>query len=263
MVVDKKEFMDNFIPFLDKKGIVFFSGAGVSTASGIKDFRGKNGLYMENINAEEILSYHFFKQNPLEFYKFFRGCLINDGVKPNLMHGVISTLEHDGIVSGIITQNIDGLDIAAGSCDVIELHGNANRFYCVKCRKKYDVNDVISMDLVPKCSCGGIIRPDIILYEEPLDDFLLMSAKEKIKYAKCLLVVGSSLRVNPAASLVHDFIVEKRFNKGKKLFIVNMGETDYDYFADYKYDGDIIDIASEIESELTTYQKNWIQIKRK
>lgn len=245
MVVEKKEFMDNFIPFLEKKGIVVFSGAGLSTASGIKNFRGRNGLYKENINAEEILSHHFMLDNPIEFYKFFRENLINGNVEPNLMHKVISLLQNDGVASGIITQNIDGLDIMAGSRDVIELHGNACRFYCMECNKKY--SDIGSFDLVPKCSCGGLIRPDIVLYEEPLDNFLLMNAKEKIKYANCLLVVDSSLRVNPAASLVHDFIVEKRFNKGKKLFIVNMGETDYDYFADYKYDGDIMDIASEIE----------------
>ena len=110
MIVDKKEFMDNFRPFLDKKGIIVFSGAGLSTASGIKDFRGKNGLYKENINAEEILSHHFMLENPKEFYKFFRENLINKNIKPNLMHKVISLLQNDGTVSGIITQNIDGLD---------------------------------------------------------------------------------------------------------------------------------------------------------
>ena len=244
MTVDKKEFMDNFIPFLEKKGIVVFSGAGLSTASGIPDFRGKNGLYNQNINAEEILSHHFMLENPLEFYKFFRDNLVCSAYKPNLMHKVISLLQKDGVVSGIITQNIDGLDIMAGS-QIIELHGNANRFYCMNCYKEY--SDISSMDLVPKCTCGGIIRPDIVLYEEGLDNFLLMSSKEKIKYANCLLVIGSSLRVDPAASLVHDFIVEKRFKRNKKLFIINMGETAYDYFADYKYDGDMIVIAKEIE----------------
>ncbi len=243
MIVDKKVFMDNFIPFLDKKNIVVFTGAGLSTASGIPDFRGKNGLYNKNINAEEILSHHFMIENSLEFYKFFRDNLINGNVKPNLMHKVISSLQEKGIVSGIITQNIDGLDIMAGS-QVIELHGNANRFYCMKCGKKY--NSIDSMDLVPKCSCGGMIRPDVVLYEEGLDHLSLVNAKEIIEHANCLLVIGSSLKVNPAASLVHDFIVEKKFKRNKKLFIINMGETDYDYFADYKYDGDVIDIANEI-----------------
>ena len=251
MEVNIKEFMNNFIPFLDKKNIVVFSGAGLSTASGIKDFRGKNGLYKKNINAEEILSHHFLLSNPIEFYKFFSENLINENVKPNLMHEVIGLLNNDGIVSGVITQNIDGLDILAGSKDVIELHGNACRFYCMKCNKEY--SDISSFDLIPKCSCGGMIRPDVVLYEEPLDNYLLMSAKEKIKNANCLLVVGSSLKVNPAASLVHDFVVEKRFKKDKKLFIINMGETDYDYFADYKYDGDIMNIAKEIDK---VYKKN-------
>ena len=245
MVVDKNKFMYNLTPFLKNKNIVVFSGAGLSTASGIKDFRGKNGLYKENINAEEILSHHFMLNNPIEFYKFFRENLINGNVKPNLMHEVISLLQNDGVVSGIITQNIDGLDNIAGSSNVIELHGNASRFYCMNCNKEY--SDISTFDLVPKCNCGGMIRPDIVLYEELLDNYLLMSAKDKIKYANCLLVIGSSLKVNPAASLVHDFIVEKRFKNDKKLFIINMGATDYDYFADYKYDGDIIEIAKEIE----------------
>ena len=220
MIVGKKEFMDNFIPFLDKKGIVVFTGAGLSTASGIPDFRGKNGLYNQNINAEEILSHHFMLEKPVEFYKFFRDNLVCSSYKPNLMHKVISSLQEKGIVSGIITQNIDGLDIMAGS-QVIELHGNANRFYCAACGKQY--SDISFIDLVPRCSCGGMIRPDIVLYEEDLDNFLLMSAKEKIKWANCLLVIGSSLNVTPAASLVHDFIVDKRFKKNKKLCIVNMG----------------------------------------
>lgn len=233
---------------LDKKKMVVFTGAGLSTASGIKDFRGENGLYKENINAEEILSHHFMIENPKEFYEFFRDKLINEGIKPNLMHEVISQLQKDGYVSGIITQNIDGLDTMAGSKDVIELHGSANEFYCMDCKKKYSIDDIKNMDLIPKCECGGIIRPDIVLYEEPLESFNIQAAQTKVTYAKNMLVLGSSLRVNPAASLVHDFIVEKRFDKNKKLFIVNKGETDYDYFADYKYDGDIIEVAKKIKT---------------
>lgn len=253
MIVDKKEFMDNFRPFLEKKGIVVFSGAGLSTASGIKDFRGKNGFYKENINAEEILSHHFLVRNPEEFYKFFRSSLVNENVKPNLMHKVISNLEKNGIVSGVITQNIDGLDIMAGSKDVIEIHGNACRFYCMKCKKEY--SDISSFSLVPRCRCGGMIRPDVVLYEEGLDSSLLMRAREMISECNCLLVIGSSLKVNPAAALVYDFIVSKRFDSNKKLFIINMGETEYDDFADYKYDGDMMDIAKEIDK---VYKKSYI-----
>ena len=241
------EFVKALNEAIDKKDMVVFTGAGLSTASGIKDFRGKNGLYKENINAEEILSHHFMIDNPLEFYKFFRDKLINGEVKPNLMHELIAELQAKGYISGIITQNIDGLDTMAGSKDVVEIHGNATKFYCMDCKKTYSVSDIESMDIVPKCECGGIIRPDIVLYEELLKQTDLWSSKNMVQYAKSMLVLGSSLKVNPAASLVHDFIVEKRYDKNKKLFIVNQGETDYDYFADYKYDGDIIEVAKKIK----------------
>lgn len=241
------EFVKELNSSLNEKGMVIFTGAGLSTASGIKDFRGEKGLYKENINAEEILSHDYFIENTEEFYKFFREKLINEGVKPNLMHKVIKDLQEEGYISGVITQNIDGLDTMAGTKDVIELHGNANNFYCYKCNKKYSLSDIESMDLVPKCKCGGIIRPDIVLYQESLDTFTLQSAKTKVEFAKNMLVLGSSLRVNPAASLVHDFIINKRLKNDRKLFIINKGETDYDYFADYKYDGDLIEVARKIK----------------
>lgn len=241
------EFVREFNASLDEKNMVIFTGAGLSTASGIKDFRGEHGLYKENINAEEILSHDYFVEHPEEFYSFYREKLINDGIKPNIMHEVIQELQEKGYVSGVITQNIDGLDTMAGTKDVVELHGNANNFYCNKCKKKYSLSDIESMDLVPKCECGGIIRPDIVLYQEPLDMFTLQSARSKVEYAKNMLVLGSSLKVNPAAALVHDFIVNKKLKKSKKLFIINKGETDYDYFADYKYDGDLIEVAKKIK----------------
>ena len=243
--------IDEFIKVLneaiDKKNMVVFTGAGLSTASGIKDFRGKNGLYKENINAEEILSHHYMIDNPLEFYKFFRDKLINDEVKPNLMHELIAELQEKGYISGIITQNIDGLDSMAGSKNVVEIHGNATRFYCKDCKKKYSLSEIKSMDTLPKCECGGIIRPDVVLYEEPLKQNDIWTSQLLVQTANNMLVLGSSLKVNPAASLVHDFIIEKRYDKNKKLFIVNQGETDYDYFADYKYDGDIIEVAKKIK----------------
>ena len=243
--------IDEFIKVLneaiDKKNMVVFTGAGLSTASGIKDFRGKNGLYKENINAEEILSHHFMINNPLEFYNFFRDNLVNDNIKPNLMHELIAELQEKGYVSGIITQNIDGLDSMAGSKNVVEIHGNATRFYCMDCKKKYSLSEIKSMDIVPKCECGGIIRPDVVLYEEQLKQNDIWTSQLLVQTANNMLVLGSSLKVNPAASLVHDFIIEKRYDKNKKLFIVNQGETDYDYFADYKYDGDIIEVAKKIK----------------
>lgn len=245
--MELNEFVKELNSSLDEKRMVIFTGAGLSTASGIKDFRGKNGLYKENIDAETILSHHYFIEHPEEFYIFYREKLINEGIKPNLMHELICNLQKEGYVSGVITQNIDGLDTMAGTKDVIELHGNANNFYCMNCKKKYSLDDIKEMNIVPKCKCGGIIRPDIVLYEESLDMNALWSSQEKIGNAKNILVIGSSLKVNPAAGLLHDFIVEKRRHKDKKLFIINQGETDYDYFADYKYDGDVIEVAKKIK----------------
>jgi NAD-dependent deacetylase len=244
------EFIDSFIEQLEKKNVVVFTGAGMSTASGIKDFRGSNGLYKENVNAETILSHTYFMRYPEEFYKFFRDKLINE-VKPNEAHYLIKDLEEQGYVNALITQNIDNLDRIAGTKNIIELHGNAENFYCIKCNKKYSIDDIKKMDLVPKCECGNILRPDIVLYEEPLDNFKLMHAMEEIKKAKTLLVIGSSLLVNPAAALVHDFIVDMRFNKDKKLFIVNKGQTAYDGFAkDTKYDGDVIEFTKALRKKL-------------
>lgn len=243
------EFMEKFIPQFEKKGIVIFTGAGLSTASGIKDFRGDNGLYKENINAEEILSHDYFVNNTVEFYKFFKEKLLNNDIKPNIAHKLIAELESDGYVSAIITQNIDNLDRLAGSKNVIELHGNANRFYCTHCSREYSIDEIENMDFDPICDCGYVIRPDIVLYGEILDSFKLMEARDAIKYATTLLVIGSSLKVNPAASLVHDFLVEARFNKNKKLFIVNKGETDYDGFVkDSKYDGDVVEFVKKLKN---------------
>lgn len=243
------EFMEKFIPQFEKKGIVVFTGAGLSTASGIKDFRGENGLYKENINAETILSHNYFINHPEEFYDFFRNNLLNNNVKPNLAHKVIAELEHLGYVNTIITQNIDGLDLLAGSNNVIEIHGNATKFYCTGCKKEYSLEDINNMEMVPKCTnCNSIIRPDIVLYDEQLDGYNLMSAKTTVSYATTLLVIGSSLKVNPAARLVHDFLVDARFDKNKKLFIINKGETDYDGFVkDSKYDGDVIEFAKTLK----------------
>ena len=248
MELDK--FIEDFMNQMNKKNIVVFTGAGLSTASGIKDFRGENGLYKENINAETILSHSFFINNPKEFYKFFRENLINK-VKPNEAHLLISELEKKGYVNSVITQNIDNLDKQAGTLNVIELHGNAENFYCTKCKKKYKLEEIINMDIVPICTCGNIIRPDIVLYEEQLDTFNLMHSMEEIKKASTLLVIGSSLKVNPAASLVHNFIVDMKFDKEKKLYIINKGQTAYDGFVkEAKYDGDVIEFTKALRKKL-------------
>lgn len=252
MEIDK--YIDEFLKQLNKKNLVVFTGAELSTASGIKDFRGENGLYKENINAETILSHSFFINHPKEFYEFFKDNLINENIKPNEAHFLISELEKRGYINSVITQNIDGLDTIAGTKNVIELHGNAKRFYCAKCNKKHDLEKVmkiIKMNIIPMCECGNIIRPDIVLYEEQLDTYNLMHAMDEIRKAKTLLVMGSSLKVVPAASLVHDFIVDMQFDKDKKIYIINKGKTDYDGFVkETKYDGGIIEFSKKLAKRL-------------
>ena len=244
------EFTNEFIEQSKKGNIVVFTGAGMSTASGIKDFRGENGLYKENVNAEEILSLTYFNAHPKEFYDFYRNFLtINDSVEPNKAHYLLKELEDEGLVKHLITQNIDGLDIKAGIKNVVEIHGNGSKFICPKCHKCFDSKVVLSSENVPKCEkCGVVLKPDIILYEETLDSFKLMAAHEYVNQATTLLVIGSSLVVNPAATLVHDFLVNMRFDKTKekRLFILNKGETAYDGFKEIiRYDGSVIDFADE------------------
>lgn len=245
-----KDFTEEFINQSKKGNIVAFTGAGMSTASGIKDFRGDNGLYKENVNAEEILSLTYFNKHPKEFYEFYRNFLtINENVKPNKAHFLLKELEDEGLLKGIITQNIDGLDKKAGCKNVVEIHGNGVTFSCPKCHCKYKSSVILSSEEVPLCvKCKNVIKPDIILYEEMLDEFKLMESRELVKNATTMLVIGSSLVVNPAASLVHDFLVNMRFNKTKKLFIINKGATAYDGFKEIiRYDGSVIDFAEEFQ----------------
>jgi len=213
------DFVEEFAKQIVKKKIVVFTGAGMSTASGIKDFRGENGLYKENIDAEKILSLKYFVEHPKEFYEFYRkNLLISDNIKPNIAHELIKYYQDKGYIDSIITQNIDGLDKKVGLKNVIELHGNASKFYCTKCHKKYTVDQIKNMDIVPICDeCKSIIRPDIVLYTEKLEISNLWFAKQYISNANTLLVIGSSLKVNPASSMVHDFIVDARHNKNKEL----------------------------------------------
>jgi NAD-dependent deacetylase len=248
------DFVEEFAKQIVKKKIVVFTGAGMSTASGIKDFRGENGLYKENIDAEEMLSLKYFVEHPKEFYEFYRkNLLISDNIKPNIAHELIKYYQDKGYIDSIITQNIDGLDKKVGLKNVIELHGNASKFYCTKCHKKYTVDQIKNMDIVPICDeCKSIIRPDIVLYTEKLEISNLWFAKQYISSANTLLVIGSSLKVNPAASMVHDFIVDARHNKNKELFIINKGKTDFDGFKNInRYDGDIIDVVKTLSKKLT------------
>lgn len=197
----------------NSKRIVFFGGAGVSVASGIPDFRGANGLY--NKVHEEIISHHYFLENTKEFYEFYKDNLVFKNAKPNPCHEALAILEEKGYLKAIITQNIDGLHQMAGSKNVIELHGSIHRNYCMKCHKFYALED-ITFDSIPRCSCGGIIKPDVVLYEEALNDDVIEKAIYEISNADTLIVAGTSLVVYPAASFV-------KFFRGRNLIVINLG----------------------------------------
>ncbi len=219
---------------------VFFGGAGVSTDSGIPDFRGTGGLYDNDLNNEYYLSRDCLCHEPERFYEFFRRNMVFRDALPNSTHKTLAELEKRGLIKSVITQNIDGLHQAAGSERVIELHGTADRFYCTKCRRAYGRSALTESADVPVCvDCGGIIRPDVVLYGERLDGFTFADAASEIKKADVLIACGSSLRVDPAASLVRDF-------GGEHLIIVNLSPTPYDKLAEYV----IRDSASEVFEEL-------------
>lgn len=211
----------------ESDNIVFFGGAGVSTESGIPDFRSVDGLYNQKWSypPETILSRTFFERDPEEYYRFHREKLVIDGVAPNRAHLRLAALEREGKLKAVITQNIDGLHQAAGSENVLELHGSILRAYCSRCRKSYPADVINHGAGVPRCDCGGVIRPDIVLYEEPLDDALMMRAIEYIRNADVLIVGGTSLNVYPAAGLIN-------YYRGNKLVLVNLSETPYDSYAD-------------------------------
>lgn len=192
----------------NSKRIVFFGGAGVSVASGIPDFRGANGLYNK-------VPHHYFLENTKEFYEFYKDNLVFKNAKPNPCHEALAILEEKGYLKAIITQNIDGLHQMAGSKNVIELHGSIYRNYCMKCHKFYALED-ITFDSIPRCSCGGIIKPDVVLYEEALNDDVIEKAIYEISNADTLIVAGTSLVVYPAASFV-------KFFRGRNLIVINLG----------------------------------------
>lgn len=211
----------------ESDNIVFFGGAGVSTESGIPDFRSVDGLYRQQWKypPETILSRSFFDRNPDEYYRFHRAKLVVDGVKPNDAHLRLAELEREGKLKVVITQNIDGLHQAAGSRNVLELHGSILRAYCSRCRRAFEPDTINKGDGVPRCGCGGIIRPDIVLYEEPLDEDIMTRAVQYIRNADVLIIGGTSLNVYPAAGLI-------RYYRGGKLVLVNLSETPYDSYAD-------------------------------
>lgn len=208
--------------------IVFFGGAGVSTESGIKDFRSKDGLYNQKYKypPEEILSHSFFMNNTEEFYEFYRDKLNCLQYKPNITHKVLAELEKQGKVKAVITQNIDGLHQEAGSKIVYELHGSVHRNYCMECHKFFGPEKIFETKApIPLCDeCGGIIKPDVVLYEEGLDQKIMQDSVTSIMEADMLIVGGTSLMVYPAAGLI-------RYYNGNKMVLINKDKTDYDGYA--------------------------------
>lgn len=221
--------------------LVFFGGAGVSTESGIPDFRSVDGLYHQTYAypPETILSHTFFMNQTEEFYRFYRDKMLCLNAKPNAAHRKLAEWEAQGKLRAVITQNIDGLHQMAGSREVLELHGSVHRNYCMRCHKPYSVEEIAQGQGVPHCTCGGIIKPDVVLYEESLDQHTLDRSLQAIQNADVLIIGGTSLVVYPAASLIH-------YYRGHKLVLVNKTETPADSKADLVIHGAIGEIFSQL-----------------
>lgn len=211
----------------ESNNIVFFGGAGVSTESKIPDFRSSDGLYKEKakVPPEEILSHHFFLENTDLFYDFYRSKMLYPDALPNNTHLALAKLEKEGKLKAVITQNIDGLHQKAGSVNVLELHGSVLRNYCMKCHKFFGLDKILETSGVPRCDCGGVIKPDVVLYEEALDSNVLEKSLYYISKCDTLIIGGTSLTVYPAAGLVQYF-------NGKHLIIINRDVTSYDNYAE-------------------------------
>lgn len=212
----------------ESRNVVFFGGAGVSTESGIPDFRSVDGLYNQKYDypPETILSHDFFMNNTEEFYRFYRDKMLCLDAEPNITHIKLAELEQSGKLKGVITQNIDGLHQKAGSKTVYELHGSVLRNYCMKCRKFYDAGYILHSSGVPHCQCGGVIKPDVVLYQEGLDDNTVECSVTAIENADLLIVGGTSLNVYPAAGLI------QYRNKNCKLVLINKTATPADSHCD-------------------------------
>ncbi|MBO5474476.1 MAG: NAD-dependent protein deacylase [Lachnospiraceae bacterium] len=226
----------------ESDNIVFFGGAGVSTESGIPDFRSVDGLYHQQYDypPETILSHTFYRRMPEEFYRFYRAKMLCLDAKPNAAHLKLAQWEREGKLKAVVTQNIDGLHQAAGSKVVLELHGSVLRNYCESCGKFYDAQYILNSEGVPTCSCGGSIKPDVVLYEEGLNQKTLTDAVRYISEADVLIVGGTSLAVYPAAGLLD-------YYRGKKLVLVNKTPTPKDSMADLIVQGSIGEIFSQMD----------------
>ena len=225
----------------ESDNIVFFGGAGVSTESGIPDFRSVDGLYHQKFKypPETILSHHFYETHKAEFFDFYRQKMLAPDAQPNAAHRKLAGLERAGKLKAVITQNIDGLHQKAGSREVLELHGSVLRNYCEKCGKFYGLETILHSEGVPRCSCGGTVKPDVVLYEESLDEDVMDRALRYIQSADLLIIGGTSLVVYPAAGLV-------RYFRGRHLVVINKGETGGRVGADLTIDGPIGEVLSQV-----------------
>lgn len=214
----------------ESRSAVFFGGAGVSTESGIPDFRSVDGLYHQSFEypPETIISHSFYERQPEYFFRFYREKMLPLGFAPNITHKVLARLEQEGKLAAVVTQNIDGLHQKAGSRRVYELHGSVLRNYCVRCHKAYPAEYIRDAEGIPLCRCGGIVKPDVVLYEEALDEQTLAGAISAIRKADLLLVGGTSLTVYPAAGLLH-------YYRGNRLVLINRDETPYDSYANLAF----------------------------
>ena len=225
-----------------KQNIIFFGGAGVSTESGIPDFRSVDGLYNQKYDypPEEILSHTFFERHTDEFYRFYRDKMLCLDKKPNKAHLKLAELEKAGKLSAVVTQNIDGLHQAAGSKRVYELHGSVLRNFCRNCRKFYPIEFIKNSEGVPHCDCGGVIKPDVVLYEEGLDDSTVFGALNAIQTADTLIIAGTSLTVYPAAGFI-------RYFRGDNIVLINRDETPFDDRADLVFHEKVGELRSQIK----------------
>lgn len=241
--------MDKFVQMLkESENIVFFGGAGVSTESGIPDFRSETGIYKTQqqfgVSPETILSHTYFLRHTQKFFDFYKSTMVYKDALPNKAHEALAKLEAMGKLKAVVTQNIDGLHQAAGSKTVYELHGTIHKNKCMKCGKDYTLEDVMKSDGIPRCAlCQGVIKPEVVLYEESLDGQTIEKSIEAISKADMLIVGGTSLNVYPAASFV-------RYYGGKRLVLINKSETPYDHYADLLIHDSIGRVLSEAVAQL-------------
>ncbi len=221
--------------------IVFFGGAGASTESGIPDFRSADGLYYQkyDVPPETVLSHTYFQQETEKFYRFYRDKMLFDGAQPNAAHRKLAELEQAGKLKAVITQNVDGLHQAAGSREVLELHGSIHRNFCQRCGKFYPLSAVAGSTGIPRCTCGGVVKPDVVLYEEALDQDTMSRAIDHLSRADMLIVGGTSLVVYPAAGLIH-------YYQGHRLVLINLNATGWDSRADLTISGKIGQVLGQI-----------------